>query len=399
MSTTTTQARINPDLFNQICQLALSGQSLLEICEKVGQPIHLVHSALLASGVSASKVRQQQKQRRLVDEGVRQKVCQMALNGDTVREISTSVLQPTHVVTKILGQANISPMNIRRAQRERAQQEQEIAFRAAKLRLQEAFVERYASGETLQEIAATMGVTAEAVRRRMVRAGISPRETRRQVGHTRATELAALSATANQWVQQHIGCTVTELASELGLAEHESMALLSRRSVRLVLHRDEIGDASPHKNTKWSRSAILAALQSAAEIYSPLSKNEYQNLVHQQVVNGPSASRLIHIYGTWATACDSAGVLPHETPAINYTRQWTREDMVQGIFDFLKESENLSKDSYETWQKCGHNLPGYLTVSNEFGGWQNAIVAGLRKHRRKWASSGNSAATIAPGEN
>jgi hypothetical protein len=73
--------------------------------------------------------------------------------------------------------------------------------------------------------------------------------------------------------------------------------------------------------------------------------------------------------------------------------------MVQGIFDFLEESENLSKDSYETWQKCGHNLPGYLTVSNEFGGWQNAIVAGLRRHRREWASGGNSAATIAPGEN
>lgn len=395
MSTTTTPTRINPELCNRISELALTGQTLLQICEAVGQPIHLVHGVLLASGVSPAKVRRQQEERRLVDDGTWQKVCQLALNGETLHQISVSVSQPTHVVTKILRQANISPMNIRRAKRERAQLEQESERHSAKLRAQASLIERYSSGETLQEIADTLGVTREAVRRRMVAAGVSPRETRRQAEQTRATELAALAATANSWVQQHIGCTVTELASELGLPEDEAVALLSRRSVRLVIHKDEIKDTSPHKNTKWSRSAMLAALQQAAEIHAPLSKSEYQNLVNQRTVNGPSSSRLIHIYGTWASACQAAGIQSHEIPAINYTKQWTREEMIQGIYDFLRECESLSKDSYETWQKCGRNLPGYLTVSNEFGGWRNAIIAGLRRHRREWITSDKSEATVA----
>lgn len=394
MSTTTTQTKVNPELRNRISELALSGQTLLQICETVGQPIHLVHGILLASGVSPAKVRRQQEQRRLVDDGTWQNVCQLALTGATTRAISTSLSQPTHVVTKILRQANISPMNIRRAQRERAQLEQESERHSARLRAQANLIERYSSGETLQEIADTLGVTREAIRRRMVAAGVSPRETRRQAEQTRATELAALTATANSWVQQHIGCTVTELASELGLPEDEAVALLSPRSARLVIHQNEIKDTSPHKNTKWSRSAILAALQQAAEIHSPLSKNEYQNLVNQRTVNGPSSSRLVHIYGTWASACHAAGIQSHEIPAINYTRQWTREEMIQGIYDFLRECENLSKDSYETWQKCGRNLPGYLTVSNEFGGWRNAIVAGLRRHRRERTGAAKPATNV-----
>lgn len=399
MSTTTKQSRINPELCNRISELARSGQTLLEICETVGQPINLVHGILLSSGVSLAQVRSQREQRRRIDDGIWQMVCQLGLDGETIQAISTSLSQPTHVVAKILRHANISPMEIRRARRERARLEQDNERRSARHRIQAYLTERYASGETFQEIAETLGVTREAVRKRMVAAGFSPRDVRRRAEQTRANELATLTAAADSWVEQHIGCTMAELASELGRPEDKALALLSKRSVRLLIHQDETKDNSPHKNTRWSPSAIVAALQQAAEIHSPLSKTEYQNLVNQRTINGPSSSRLIHIYGSWANTCQAAGIQPHEIAAINYTRQWTREEMVQGIYDFIRESENLSKDSYETWRKCGRNLPGYLTLSNEFGGWRNSIVAGLRRHRCEWAVTDETAATIASEKN
>lgn len=316
----------------------------------------------------------------------------LAAEGLTLKTIAEQLGVSESKVNTELRRLNVeAPWKIRRRNRHEAQQ----AVRQAKAALTEAtsispsyLVRRYLDGETLEEIGLSVDLSRERVRQIIVEGGYSVKELRTQRNDAAAKLFTERQQAVASWIEAHKGCTPAELENHFGVSMQQLDEFLTPRLRILVLTEGEdekTGQYSAY--TKWSKEQILLALRQAAKKTSPLTREAYDRHVASKAVIGPVGSRIVHIFKTWTLACAIAGVESGEAVRDNYEKEFTTNDLVEALVQFIQESESLSTESYDKWEAQRQGLPSGITIRLKFGSWTAARRRALEVLRASWATS------------
>lgn len=226
----------------------------------------------------------------------------------------------------------------------------------------------HAQGQTLQQIAAVVGLTRERVRQVLVRfGGPTAAEVRAAASAARATDAAALVDRIRKDVQAHPASTPVQIASRLGVARHEVTRHLPVDLRPLVLTRAGFSDRT------WSDEGVMKAVASAATFSYPLSAGEYDNLLRSGEVRGPSAARIIQLYGNWSAACRRAGVEATPPRRGDYQSKWTDEDMLAFVRDYLSSPGCRGTfGAYDPWRRSVRaDAPSAALLRARLGSWSD----------------------------
>ena len=83
-----------------------------------------------------------------------------------------------------------------------------------------------------------------------------------------------------------------------------------------------------------------------------LSRKRYKELMAGKDV--PAAATFIRRYGTWSEACKRAGVTAAKARRDNYVQDWSNDDIVAAVADFIATS---GRTSYHAYAELGAREP------------------------------------------
>jgi transposase len=322
------------------------------------------------------------------DETLIAEVKALAERGATTREVSQQLGLSMSVAYDIIKGLDIeAPWKIRRRLRKQFNDERRAQQLAEKSRPNPKYLEivrRYEAGETLQQIADTVGRSRERIRQIINESGHSPKALRKASRDQETQRTEELIGAIEAWIECHKGCTPDEIKKQFSLEWDEVSGIIGVRARQLVLDRAEVTQENVGQ-LKWTYQQIVEALQEASRHRSPLTKTAYDDLVHSGTVKGPSGARIIHIHGAWSAACAIAEVECGEPLRSEYTRKWTTIELVEAVQQFISESESLSVEAYDQWRAQGTGIPSSVLIRVKLGTWTDIRRRALELLRSQWS--------------
>lgn len=275
---------------------------------------------------------------------------------------------------------------------------QTIFARVAVYRIDLAVAKRVLEGETLRQVGDSIGVTRERIRQRLKRVGVS-RQKIRQLEATQRTERKKLDSELHRmqlplvedFVRKHPGCFEHEIASHFGMPTSNIPKLVTNVSWLVLKSQDVEGKrVSDLPSILEARRKSIAALKTAATFCFPVTGVEYDSLLRQGMMAGPSRMRVIQVFGSWKAACAEAGVeCGVGVLAIGQTANWTTTELVESVAAFLvDETFRGASYQYDEWRdKHNHNndIPSFGTVRKRLGpSWRDVRRQALLSLRHRW---------------
>lgn len=152
---------------------------------------------------------------------------------------------------------------------------------------------------------------------------------------------------------QRSGLSVREIEAVLGPAE--SARRRRERSVSVGPERD----------------GVLNDLRRVASLPSgtPLSGPFYDK--HRG--SGLSSARVVQVFGTWAAACGEAGVQAPSAARSDYTQNWSRQDCLLWVREYLTSAQKVTYAGYESWARGQESAPSAGTVRLRCGKWITTV--------------------------
>jgi hypothetical protein len=230
--------------------------------------------------------------------------------------------------------------------------------------------EMRARGDTLQAIATRFGVTRERVRQVINKAGGPGKE-----------QAKAAKAASRVRKNKDIANQVAALMRD---GEYEIVVLARKLKVSESKLRAAVGPSISSKFVrpvlqpkKWINSSIVGAIQAAAKGKSSLTTTAYTAAVKAGEVDGPTVIVAIHRFGTWALACEAAGLKGSGTRGRSgsITKSVGLGDLVR-FLDSTITPKTAAK--YEEWARR-RKVTSLGTLRNLYGSWSAALIAGRRK--------------------
>jgi hypothetical protein len=123
------------------------------------------------------------------------------------------------------------------------------------------------------------------------------------------------------------------------------------------------------KPSRWSDEDMLRCLEDAATMAFPLTAAAYDKLRGDFLVRGPSSESVVLRFGTWARACEIAGVECGRAPRDSYTRSWTNRELLEFVCDYVRSTYFPSFSGYEEWASMTEGAPSAQTLRNRLGPW------------------------------
>ncbi len=238
---------------------------------------------------------------------------------------------------------------------------------------------RRASGETLESISRTYGITRERIRQRLLAMSaygvtISPVEIRNVKKILTEDRHASL---ISSFILKYPGCTKLEIQESLNLSNRELAKHLDARFRRFI---------APEKRNVanlMSKEEILEAIKLASTFEYPLSGPGFDELLQTNLVSCVSRMRIMQIFGSWSNACELAGVESLAPVRSTYDHIWTESDLWEYLVDFiLSPQTSNSTTNYDSWarEKPG-DRPSTGTLRNYLGSWSEIVGLALLKIR------------------
>lgn len=229
-------------------------------------------------------------------------------------------------------------------------------------------------GLTLREIAADVGVTRERVRQILIRiGGPTAAEVRATAAERRCAAAAEMEQRVRANVKAHPESTVQQIAARLGVRRSEVQRHLSEDVRPLV-----VNPASSPERT-WSEDEVLSAVAAARTFAYPLGAGDYEHLLRASEVRGPSAARIVQLFGNWSAACHRAGVEATQSRRNSYQSKWTDDDMLVFVRDYLRSPECRGTfRGYDPWRRraCGE-APSSASLRGRLGNWSDIKTKAL----------------------
>lgn len=220
-----------------------------------------------------------------------------------------------------------------------------------------AIIAAYQDGNTLEAIGQMHGLTRERIRQIIKRSGI-------------ATHRHSVVA-YQRWADGH-GERINEtfditrsIARTIAL-HPEAPASWVRRLLRPRAHESHSGRTA---NPSWTSEDMLAALRAAATngVITTTAYSRWRRdggTIDDRV--GPAVSIIVWRFGSWRNAAEQAGLQVGFTPRAVYIRQWTREDAIASVKQYIREADTRgirpSYAGYDAWasENPGHPSAAYL---------------------------------------
>ena len=189
------------------------------------------------------------------------------------------------------------------------------------------------------------------------------------------TEQAALIT----WLTEDAGSRVDDAQKALGWTKSQLAKAMTDDARRLAV-RHRTGSSR-----KWSEAEILEALRqawaaiSATESVSSLSYARYNQLVRDEVVEGPSSVRVLQVFGSWADAAEQAGVPAGKKPNRTFTSAWTDEEILADVRRYLADPNTRGSFSgWNAWKKANAPAaPSGAMILNRLGNWSEIKARAL----------------------
>lgn len=236
-----------------------------------------------------------------------------------------------------------------------------------------------ADGLTLQAIGDTFGITRERVRQLLV---MSNGPTADQVRDYRRQRTAAqaqsrqLELTA--WLKERPGATLHQARVSFGWSENELASAMTPDAHRLAVQvRD--GAAYRQYSNEQTLTSIRAAWALSAHTAAGLSYKRYQDLMDRGDITGPSAVRVVQIFGSWSRALDLAGVPAGATPRRDYSSHWSDGEILAAVGRYLNDPDTTGSFSgWDEWRRSNApEAPSGALVRNRLGKWSQVKAQAL----------------------
>jgi len=210
-------------------------------------------------------------------------------------------------------------------------------------------------GESVSSMAKAHGLRREAITAELSKHGIgAPSEARSAV-------LA--------YVRSHPGLSVEDLSLRLDLSKSSvSRYLRGTEEHRLVVSRK----TNPQQRFTDAQmaDALKEAYRRLEDRSKGLSRKRYKELMADQP-DAPAAATFIRRYGSWSEACKKAGVTAAKARRDNYVQDWSNDDIVAAVDEFITVTGLTSYHAYAEWARSNARPSGPLLVQR-LGGWAQA---------------------------
>ena len=291
-----------------------------------------------------------------------------------------TLVQETHGLEK--------PWIIRKRLREEATLINKVEQVSVNTERDREIIELAQSGFTLRQISTKYGVSSERIRKILKQKNVlSTREIRKQ----KIAQVEELKTETGHvllgWVKSHMGCTMVELSLGTKIAKSQCSAYLPKNVKHLILEPGDPSKSNSWIAQKWTDNQVLECIRKAGARGSPLSYKTYERNIKRQVIDGPSAIRVLQRFKTWNSACETAGVVPGRAIRENYLRNWSDENMIFWLASFLGQADTASYDAYNRWSRNQAGAPGAQTIRNTFGSWSKSREMALLALRKEWAEN------------
>jgi len=222
-------------------------------------------------------------------------------------------------------------------------------------------------GESVSSMAEEHGLRREAIAAELSKHGIGAPSPARE---------AVL-----EYVRRNPGLSVDDLSLRLDLSKSSvSRYLRGTKEHQLVVSRKQ----SPQVKFTVAQmaDALKAAFKDLPDRSKGLSRKRYRELMAGQDV--PAAATFIRRYGTWSEACRRAGVTAAKARRDNYVQDWSNDDIVAAVAEFIETTGITSYHAYAEWARANKRPSGPLLVQR-LGGWADARKLAIKRSRMKAA--------------
>jgi len=206
-------------------------------------------------------------------------------------------------------------------------------------------------GESVSAMAIEHGLRREAIASELAKHGI---------GEPSPAREAVL-----EYVRKNPGLSVDDLSLRLDLSKSSvSRYLRGTKEHKLVVSRKQ--SPSVKFTDAQMADALKAAYRQLDDRSKGLSRKRYKELMEGK--NVPAAATYIRRYGTWSEACRLAGVTAAKARRDNYVQDWSNEDIVAAVAEFIASTGQTSYHAYADWARENSKPSGPLLVQR-LGGW------------------------------
>jgi DNA-binding transcriptional ArsR family regulator len=178
-----------------------------------------------------------------------------------------------------------------------------------------------------------------------------------------------------EYVRAHPGLSIDDIGLRLDLSKSSvSRYLRGAKENQLVVSR---------KNApviQYSDAQMAEALKTAfgelTDRSKGLSRKRYKEIMDGR--DAPAAATYIRRYGTWAEACRLAGITASKARRTNYVRDWSNDDIVDSVAEFINTTGVTSYHAYADWARENGKPSGPLLVQR-LHGWADARKLAIAK--------------------
>lgn len=227
---------------------------------------------------------------------------------------------------------------------------------------------RVVDGQSYAVVARDFGISAERVRQLSV-AYLTPEIAPIRKERMAARRTAQRKEKAREYAVGKPDATLVEIARVAGVSRPEAAAALGTAAVPRKLRAE--------RPQQYTDAECFAALRRAAgaDGQAPVSMAAYNRA--NADLDAPSDYTLVLRFGSWARACEAAGVRPGATPNRSYTATWSDAELREWVFRFFREvglDPLPSMPAYTRWagQQPGR-APSAITLRNRLGRWSDLI--------------------------
>lgn len=236
-----------------------------------------------------------------------------------------------------------------------------------------------ADGLTLQAIGDTFGVTRERIRQLLVISNGPTAEQVRDFRRRRAAEqVHDRQAELIGWLHANPGGRLQQARDSLGWTDAELASAVTPEAHRLAV-RAKDGDAYRQFSNDQIFRALRTAWSQRMDGSSGLSAKRYQELLATGLIVGPSAVRVIQVFGSWSRALDLAGVPTGRVPNRDYASHWTDGDILAAVGRYLHDpGTNGSYAGWDEWRRVeAPSAPSGGLIRNRLGKWSQVKALAL----------------------
>jgi DNA-binding transcriptional ArsR family regulator len=224
-------------------------------------------------------------------------------------------------------------------------------------------------GESVSAMAEEHGLRREAIASELAKHGIGAPSPARE---------AVLD-----YVRRNPGLSVDDLSLRLDLSKSSvSRYLRGTEEHKLVVSR-KVSPVVKFTDAQMA-DALKAAFRQLDDRSKGLSRKRYKEIMTGKDV--PAAATFIRRYGTWSEACRLAGVTAAKARRENYVQDWSNDDIVDAVVEFIETSGETSYHRYADWAR-EHDRPSGPLLVQRLGGWAVARRLAIKANAKTAAAA------------